>query len=866
MNRTCAALVALAFAVCGCGGREPPPAPPAGQSAVLNTSDPFWVNRSSPNAKVAVVFVHGIFGDTVGTWTNEKTRKAFFELLSKHEKLKAPIDVFAFGFTSKMFGAGSLDVREAVNKLSQQIELNEITSYKRVVFVAHSMGGLIVLRYLISHQDQLSTGQFPLLVLLATPQEGAQIAEIANKVAKNPALLEMFPSNRNAFLQGLSDDWKTLKGKKRPYVACGYEKLKTNGVMIVEQPSATRFCDDASPAIEEADHITIAKPDRPNHDSVVLVVNNLNSHVFPDLRTSTLQTPDFPNDEYRLTNPAGPNFARLVNPGTGAVRYTLGQYSDSSLLIIPLDTPKEISGGTTDRMAFALTPLSHSLQYEFTLSADEQPDRRITVKVADLAEIVVKQAENIRASLGNLKDYLDNPKTLGRLSQLNADDPKPAEELINVFVEAERRRMPEASTSVATLSAATALEAINWPDLSAKALRRVERESKSTAGSPLALHLARVVAARLGAQKVFESMASEQLAPEQLPELGRITRLLAEGKGVPSGLVASLEQIPALRPYGLSLDGEINLARNEVALASEAFKAANHLRPSAYLVARLDEAVAGVPSNSPGINRANHIVVRSKSNAIFFVSSAQGKVRQVIGPIPLRDLAAEGIDISDLTQAAFGEQLASRSAHFSQTVGKGQLSLGPSQYVPPERLQVTSDLRGVVDVITNEPLTTAQIGEALTEHTRDSQCEPSAIEGVAPLATTIRAAIFVKFTSNPCVSDLALVDLSSGGVMVRAKGYPWTTWDTGTPLNGFAYPFAYAVNSPAYCANGISDDSGRRGSYRIVARDRRWMFYVPTLTSWSNIAAYACSQSSPLASVEERIRIIGEFPLGPVRP
>ena len=68
---------------------------------------------------VAVVFVHGLFGDTLGTWTHANGG-TFFKYLKASPQVGAQVDVFAFGFTSKMLGSGSLDIREAANKLHEK--------------------------------------------------------------------------------------------------------------------------------------------------------------------------------------------------------------------------------------------------------------------------------------------------------------------------------------------------------------------------------------------------------------------------------------------------------------------------------------------------------------------------------------------------------------------------------------------------------------------------------------------------------------------------------------------------------------------------------------------------------------------------
>jgi len=171
-------------------------------SIEANNTDPKWVIQKTPSSKVAVVFVHGIFGDTLGTWTYA-SGKSFLQYLEEDPQVGPQLDMFAFGFRSNMVTAGSFDIQEAANKLDESLRFNQVLDYPTVVFVAHSMGGLVVLQELLTHRDLLET--VPLIFLYATPQEGSQITTIAKKIARNPALEQMLPADRNAFLRQLND-------------------------------------------------------------------------------------------------------------------------------------------------------------------------------------------------------------------------------------------------------------------------------------------------------------------------------------------------------------------------------------------------------------------------------------------------------------------------------------------------------------------------------------------------------------------------------------------------------------------------------------------------------------------------------------
>jgi len=251
-----------------------------------NSEVPQWVYRvpsPSPRPDTAIVFVHGIFGGTLTTWHNPKANTDFYDLLSKDPKYDTRFDIFAFGFTSNYLKPGSFSILQAATQLRSQLQHQRVFDYQRVVFVAHSMGGLVVMRMLLDNKEYLQPSdpqKIPLVFLFSTPQEGSQIAVIARRLLNNPALAEMLPDERSDFIYQLDRDWKkTSPTEVRPHLACAYETLNTFGVRIVSWPSATRFCD-SNPEPVGADHIDIVKPSNSTSDSsYVALANALDNYV-----------------------------------------------------------------------------------------------------------------------------------------------------------------------------------------------------------------------------------------------------------------------------------------------------------------------------------------------------------------------------------------------------------------------------------------------------------------------------------------------------------------------------------------------------------------------------------------------------------
>src|SRR6185503_2224509 len=97
-------ILIVAAAICFAGCRTEPPTADRFLDGV-NTTDSRWVIQQNPASRVAVVFVHGIFGDTLETWTSASHMR-FFDLLESVPDISKKTDMLAFGFPSSMFASG----------------------------------------------------------------------------------------------------------------------------------------------------------------------------------------------------------------------------------------------------------------------------------------------------------------------------------------------------------------------------------------------------------------------------------------------------------------------------------------------------------------------------------------------------------------------------------------------------------------------------------------------------------------------------------------------------------------------------------------------------------------------------------------
>lgn len=560
-------------------------------NTVTNTTDPHWVQQAKPPSRVAVVFVHGLFGGTDGTWTNANG-KSFFTLLKSVPGTGNQVDIFAFGFTSNKLKGGSLDIREAANMLEQSLQYNGVWNYPTVVFVAHSMGGLIAMREMIgnpSHRDKV-----PLMVFYATPQEGSQITAIAQHVVNNPAVRQMLMADQNDFLQSLSDEWGRVPDQDKPTIICAYETAPLAGVMIVPWSSATRFCKDVPTAIEGTDHLTIVKPDRLTHPSVVVLVNALNKYVFGSSSQPLLSTPDFQPEgdhwTYELTDPMAKNDARLINNGARKLNYTIEQISDPHLMVLPDDTPKDIPAQHSDNLKLVLMRGQLQKEYHFTLSVPPLDDRLIVVRIKDVEAVQAKQDAVAREVTTQVTDYLSSSDNIAELTRLPRE--QQFAKIAEVAGKSVSRAAPQLPSAEKWVVTADALASLGMLAPANTALHNAQWASPRIVSSPGAQMVANAISAESGMPNVLRDVKLDlpkgkpgQIAYADVSyprvTISSVTR--PEGPGVDdlhawSDLSSKMQAVPSLKAYGLNMKGDMLWAQGDVTAARDAYQKASSIQ------------------------------------------------------------------------------------------------------------------------------------------------------------------------------------------------------------------------------------------------------------------------------------------------
>jgi pimeloyl-ACP methyl ester carboxylesterase len=181
------------------------------------TTPGLTVFHSDPKNRAAIVFVHGFTGDLRKTWRNIP------DLITKNGGLN-DWDMLGFGYVStKWFditGLWSADADLAAIAI-MLYGRPELSKYKSLAFVAHSMGGLVVQDAIVSHSDLRD--RVSQVVFFGTPSNGlvkAGFADFWKRQVKNMDANGTFiKSLRKAW-----DDQKLSGGKPFRLIAVAGER------------------------------------------------------------------------------------------------------------------------------------------------------------------------------------------------------------------------------------------------------------------------------------------------------------------------------------------------------------------------------------------------------------------------------------------------------------------------------------------------------------------------------------------------------------------------------------------------------------------------------------------------------------------
>jgi hypothetical protein len=425
---------------------------------------------------------------------------------------------------------------------------------------------------LISHDDVRA--KVPVMVLYATPHEGSQITTIGRVLLNNPALQQMLPVDANDYLQQINEDWvRVANATTHPVVICAYEKKPVAGTLVVPWASSTRNCSRVASAIEDSDHVTIVKPDRARHPSVIVLANALNEFVGPTLDTASLDTPKFNKESdpwvYAIENAANRNTVVFQSRVSAPLSYALEAADPSAMLVLPEAMPRRVPSNGRDSVdVIVMGPLRP--EYRLTLRVGAAPERVVVARIPDMAAALAQRNQLESGTAQYMNAYFDNAQNKAAFQSLSGEGQQ--QKLAVLADEAIRTQNPDLSSEARLILAATTLNGLNLANGAAASLAMLESRFPDVARTASVQHLAGVVAARTGRNKVLKNVAVPVVpAAEAMPAPDRANRSDAQLRTL-SQLAAHLDAAPATRAEAGVLRGDILTATGNTAAATQAYK------------------------------------------------------------------------------------------------------------------------------------------------------------------------------------------------------------------------------------------------------------------------------------------------------
>lgn len=235
------------------------------------------------------VFIHGLFSSSKKCWTSD-TNIFWPELVAADNRL-TPAGIFLCEYHTSIL-AGNYGIADCARAVMSQISRTSEDgapppiAYKNIVFVGHSMGGIIA-RYVVESNKDIFQSKVIGMVLLASPSIGSDYANATSMIGKVVGFRQGRELNKmNELLRDLDSRFKEIvSGPRRFLKLFGAEAVEHKGPYfglrpVVSHESAGRYFG-AATVIPQTNHSTIVKPTSQKHASHTFLVDFVTTNYQP---------------------------------------------------------------------------------------------------------------------------------------------------------------------------------------------------------------------------------------------------------------------------------------------------------------------------------------------------------------------------------------------------------------------------------------------------------------------------------------------------------------------------------------------------------------------------------------------------------
>ncbi|MGH8593967.1 MAG: esterase/lipase family protein [Gammaproteobacteria bacterium] len=225
-----------------------------------------WIRK--PTSRTSVIFVHGVLSSGETCWRNANG-SYWPELLSNAQELDE-LGIYVFTYQTGVF-SGTYRLGDVVDALKEHMRLDGLFDSKRLIFVCHSMGGIVVRKFLVERDTDLIEGNLEVgLFLVASPSLGSSYANWLSPLAKVMGHAQADAlrfAQDNAWLNDVDKEFQNVKEgsrlriKRKELIEDKFVVLRNFWrKQVVEPFSDARYFGEPY-KVPQADHFSIAKPD-----------------------------------------------------------------------------------------------------------------------------------------------------------------------------------------------------------------------------------------------------------------------------------------------------------------------------------------------------------------------------------------------------------------------------------------------------------------------------------------------------------------------------------------------------------------------------------------------------------------------------
>ena len=245
--------------------------------------------RQDEEVQADLIFVHGLGGDPVLTWCHDETRLRDCWLFWLAEELpRIAVHTLEYEASPSRWLGRAMPLIDRAKDVLTELETMAIGA-RPIVFVGHSLGGLLIKQMLREAEDKSVPGwrriaaQTRAVVFLATPHAGADLATWLDRLGtllRASAAIDDLRAH-NAQLRNLNEWYRENAGRLGIATACFYETYALNGVMVVDETSADPGITGVVPRPLDADHASICKPPDRTHTLYDFLVQQIGAWTGP---------------------------------------------------------------------------------------------------------------------------------------------------------------------------------------------------------------------------------------------------------------------------------------------------------------------------------------------------------------------------------------------------------------------------------------------------------------------------------------------------------------------------------------------------------------------------------------------------------